>query len=452
MSSSPVSDTGRLAAIVAGLEDVDAQIRMLEGERRLLLARAMEHARDRMDRGDPRRRPRELEVRSVAAEIGIALHQSDRTVQRHLDEAATLLDRFPRTLSRLMTGLISPAHATAITDAGCVIADDTERAAFERVALARAERDTPARTRVFARELAERLHPESITTRHRRAIDQRGVRVVDIDDGMAELRILLAATEAHAIHDRLTQQAHLICAAARDAAREAAREAEARAEEHGRARDTGDPEPVLTDPVLTDTRTLDQIRADTATDILLTGTPTIDPTDSDGTLGAIRARVEITVPVTTLTATGDRGASIIGTSPIDADTARRLAADAPGLDRVMTHPITGTVLAVDRYRPTEAMRRFLAARDRHCRFPGCRQPTRLCHLDHNTEHHTGGPTTVTNLAHLCPRHHTLKTDTPWTVAQHTDGTLVFTSPLQRTRTEPPPPRIVFTPDTGPPPF
>ena len=40
----------------------------------------------------------------------------------------------------------------------------------------------------------------------------------------------------------------------------------------------------------------------------------------------------------------------------------------------MTSPVTGAVLAVDRYRPGAALDRFLAARDEHCRFPGCRRP------------------------------------------------------------------------------
>src|SRR3546814_7027335 len=54
-------------------------------------------------------------------------------------------------------------------------------------------------------------------------------------------------------------------------------------------------------------------------------------------------------------------------------------------DRILQHPVTGTVLAVDRYRRNEDMARFLQARDVHCRFPGCRMPARVCDHDHNLD-------------------------------------------------------------------
>ncbi|MHA0111389.1 hypothetical protein ACXYUI_30415, partial [Klebsiella pneumoniae] len=81
----------------------------------------------------------------------------------------------------------------------------------------------------------------------------------------------------------------------------------------------------------------------------------------------------------------DVGASLDGLTPIDPQTARHLAARAPGWDRVLCDPVTGTVLEVDRYSPTTSQRRFLAARDRHCRAPGCRAPIGRCQLDHNHE-------------------------------------------------------------------
>ena len=74
----------------------------------------------------------------------------------------------------------------------------------------------------------------------------------------------------------------------------------------------------------------------------------------------------------------------------------------------MTHPVTGAVLAVDRYRPTKDLERALRVRDEHCRFPGCRQPFWRCDVDHSHDAARGGETSERNLAHLCRRHHTLK--------------------------------------------
>ncbi|WP_131801804.1 HNH endonuclease signature motif containing protein [Klenkia soli] len=96
------------------------------------------------------------------------------------------------------------------------------------------------------------------------------------------------------------------------------------------------------------------------------------------------------------------------------------------------------------YTPTAAQYRYLRARDRHCRFPGCRQVARACDADHVVpyDHHkpsAGGPTCVRNLAMLCRRHHRLKTHSPgWWFAVGADGTLRVTTPGGTTRTTRPP--------------
>ncbi|WP_243469921.1 HNH endonuclease signature motif containing protein [Klenkia marina] len=96
--------------------------------------------------------------------------------------------------------------------------------------------------------------------------------------------------------------------------------------------------------------------------------------------------------------------------------------------------------AVDRYTPSAEQVRFVKARDRHCRFPGCHRPAHYVDLDHVIPHdhrrpHAGGPTCVTNLICLCRRHHRLKTHAPgWTFQMDPDGTLHVTPPGSPTRT------------------
>ena len=131
--------------------------------------------------------------------------------------------------------------------------------------------------------------------------------------------------------------------------------------------------------------------------------------------------------------------------------ARRLAAAAPGWDRVLVHPDTGAVLAVDRYRPSEELRRVLRARDEHCRFPGCRLSTVRCDLDHTHDAALGGTTDAGNLAHLCRRHHVLKHNSAWRVEQQSGGILRWTSPTGRTYVDSPAPMVRFTAN-DPPPF
>lgn len=108
-------------------------------------------------------------------------------------------------------------------------------------------------------------------------------------------------------------------------------------------------------------------------DLLLAGSPSLDPTatgDGPGVLGAIRAQVQVIVPALTLLGADDGPADLVGRSPIDADTARCWAANAPSWTRVLTEPVEGAVLTVDRYRTPWPQRRYLRARDQHCRFPG----------------------------------------------------------------------------------
>ena len=197
-----------------------------------------------------------------------------------------------------------------------------------------------------------------------------------------------------------------------------------------------------------DTRTMGQLRADILADLLLGGSPV-----AHGGLDGITAHVQVTIPVLTLAGVDDEPALLTGHGPVDSDTARRLAATAPGWDRVFTHPCTGAVIAVDRYRPSADLVRHLRARDERCRFPGCIRPSSRCDIDHTIDAAMGGPTRLDNLSHLCRRHHTLKHATAWTVRQRPGGILEWTSPTGRTHVDRPPATVRFVPaEDDPPPF
>ncbi|TFV85178.1 HNH endonuclease [Microbacterium sp. dk485] len=470
------ADATRMRTGLAGLQDADAAVAKAQAQRIRSLAALAEVATGQVARLSSRdSREREMPMRSVAAEVAFATQVHDMTAQRELGDAHTLVTQFAATVTALEDARISKRHVDVILEAGLPIADDQVRAAWEETVLEYAARQAPGRTKAYARQLAEAVNPEGMTVRHARAAETRGVSIIDLDDGMALLQLRLPAAVAYGIRDRLRRQARAI----RDAANtERARRAHEAAAMDG-ATESGNGAPSPTDgseqltgqtlditvegtapgtedePVVDDTRTLVQIGADVAADMLLTGAPAIDPTTGEhlpGGLGAIHAQVQVVVPVLTLLGKTDAGASLHGQIPIDPDTARHFAGGATGWDRVLCHPITGTVLEVDRYTPGTDQRRYLQARDQHCRGFGCRQPAHRCQIDHNHEHHDGGPTALSNLAHFCTRHHTLKTETEWTVRQLPDGTVEFTSPLGNTYTDEPPPRVMFIPDGDPPPF
>ncbi|MES1212724.1 MAG: DUF222 domain-containing protein, partial [Leifsonia sp.] len=141
--------------------------------------------------------------------------------------------------------------------------------------------------------------------------------------------------------------------------------------------------------------------------------------------------VAVTVPVLTLLG-GDEPGLMEGVGPIDAETARRLAADAPSFIRLLTHPVTGVVLELDRttYRVPADLRRSLRHRDRSCRFAGCGRSAARCDLDHVAEWQDGGTTDAANLIHLCRHHHRLKSVAGWRARGPDPGaaTVTWTSP------------------------
>ncbi len=118
------------------------------------------------------------------------------------------------------------------------------------------------------------------------------------------------------------------------------------------------------------------------------------------------------------------GPELAGHGPISPSHAAKLCDEAEHIDLTPRDPSPG-------YRPAPRLARWVRARDRHCRFPGCRRPATMCDLDHVIPY-PAGPTRSENLAALCRYHHRLKTHTPWTARMLPDATQEWTSPTGRT--------------------
>jgi hypothetical protein len=458
-------DVAALARLVADAEGVSDAARAVQIREVRVLAAAGVLAEKQAAGASEKIKGREMALRGIAAELAGVFVATDRTVQRRIDEARDLVENYPVTMAAWEDGRIVCGHVRVIQEVGCLVPAEG-RAEFERAAIENCEGETPNRVRDGLRMLAERMHPRTFTERHEEASAGRCVRVQAGADGMSDLIATLPTVIADGIVDRLTRQAREIINVRAQAD---ASVADSAAEGSG-ARDTAptdgdgrayrdDADRLFASPnmdessFVDDARTIDQVRADVFSDLLLAGTPALDPTgtgDGDGTLGAIRAHVQVAVSALTLMGQDEGPADLAGRSPIDAVTARELAGNATSWDRLLTHPVTGTVLECDTYRPTAAMVRLLRARDRHCRFPGCRQPTIRCELDHTIATSDGGPTHVCNLANLCKRHHDVKHHTRWRVQQLPGGRLIWTSPTGRVyREDAPPPLVAFTPAARP---
>src|SRR5437762_7884385 len=108
---------------------------------------------------------------------------------------------------------------------------------------------------------------------------------------------------------------------------------------------------------------------------------------------------------------------------VSAETSRRLACDATRV--VMRHDADGHVTEVGARTRTipPALRRVLQHRDRGCRFPGCGLPFGQGHHIRHWAH--GGPTTLSNLAMLCRRHHRCVHEEGYHVERQADRELRF---------------------------
>jgi len=336
----------------------------------------------------------EFAERSAVADLAVRLRLSEATV-RLLAGRAEALRSLPAIASRLREGDVSVPNAHTAADLAATLPPGSARIAFDD-ALARAARElAPPRFRQRARRVRDELDPRPTVERHAEARAGRFVAVEHDRDGMSWLTAFLPSVDA------VRAMARLDATAA-----------------HLRGADG-------------ETRTLAQLRSDVLTDLLLTheGVP------------AVTTTVAITVPVLTLLDAAEHPATLEGLGPIDPDTARRLAAAAPSFQRILTHPITGSVLDIDRtsYRPPADLRRWLRLRDEHCTFPGCGRRAADCDLDHRQGWAERGRTALDNLAHLCRHHHRLKHEGRWRVAPDPGGGTTWTSPTGEQRTTDPPP-------------
>jgi 5-methylcytosine-specific restriction endonuclease McrA len=126
---------------------------------------------------------------------------------------------------------------------------------------------------------------------------------------------------------------------------------------------------------------------------------------------------------------------------VSAETSQRLACDASRV--VMQHGLDGRVVEVSARTRTipPALRRALHHRDRGCRFPGCgRRFGQGHHIRHWAQ---GGPTTLSNLALLCRRHHRAVHEEGYQLDRQPDGELRFHRPDGQLLPEVPPAPKVF---------
>jgi 5-methylcytosine-specific restriction endonuclease McrA len=154
-----------------------------------------------------------------------------------------------------------------------------------------------------------------------------------------------------------------------------------------------------------------------------------------------RYQVVVHVDAAVLADPDQPGQSVLEDGPrVSAGTSRRLACDASRV--VMRHDAEGRVVEVGARTRTipPALRRALHHRDRGCRFPGC--GVRFGQGHHVRHWAEGGPTTLSNLALLCRRHHHAVHEEGYQIERLADGALHFRRPDGRVLPDVPAPATV----------
>ncbi len=340
---------------------------------------------------------------SEREEIAAALRLSSGTAQNRIDVARTLINYLPNTCAALANGEISAAHASVIArESAAVIGKGLSAAAIEEIelkAISHAEFHTPVQVANKVRGTIARLSPEIFEAASEHARDCRKVTMYSEPDGMATIVALLPAADAQTVMLAIDALAR-----------------------HKSEINGGD---VSISP-LDDERTLDMKRADALTSLAATflanNVDSYKPHRRPVT-------VNLTIDLPTLLGLSENPGILAGYGAIPASVARELAADGKW-KRFITDPVSGELLNLGRetYEPPQALIDFLTARDRTCRFPGCRQPARVGDIDHAKSWDTGGETSISNLGVLCRRHHRMKTHGGWELKSRGDGSCTWTSP------------------------
>lgn len=345
----------------------------------------------------------EFAVRSAVADLAVRLRVPEVTIRSRGLCAEMLQRRTPLLWTLFRDGDIPVGNANTTADLAATLPASV-CAAFEAAVLNPAQHLSTPRFRDRARRVRERLDPQPLTVRHQVAREQRRVWFEPDRDGMCWLGAYLPADIGRVAMNRLDAAAASLA--------------------------TADGE----------TRTLAQLRADIAGD-LLTGSCAGTGDGTGHRVPTVTVSVAVTVPVLTLLGVEELPGTLEGYGPIDPDTARRLSGRARSFQRILTHPITGTVLDIDRssYRVPADLKRWTELRDQHCTFPGCGRSARHCDLDHPTAWQHNGTTNAANLAHLCRHHHRLKHESNWKITPAADGSTTWTTPTGEVHTTDPPP-------------
>ncbi|MFP5333113.1 MAG: DUF222 domain-containing protein [Acidimicrobiia bacterium] len=318
-------------------------------------------------------------------ELRGALRWTRRAAESEVDFATDLMARLPSVLSALRRGLIDRRRAHVIADGTAHLSVAHARLVADAVRESMSQLTT-GQLRSRVRRACLEVDPDSARQETERARKRRMFATRPEPDGTVSIHMYgVDAVRAQELADRINRIARSL---------------------------RGDGE----------TRTMDQLRADVAVDLLC------------GTASSKIGRVHFTIGLTDLFDPDVRAAAdLAGYGPILTDIIDQLT--EAGWDWTVNGE-SGMPVADGhgRRRHTASQRRRLAGWKKTCVAPGCRMPTVDCDLDHTTPYSESGTTAAGDSAPLCRHDHCVRHATGWTYRRLPDGDILWTGPLGTTYT------------------
>lgn len=332
------------------------------------------------------------------AELAPALGLGDGAARRLVDTARDLCDRLPATMRAMTDGWLSLTKAQMLAERTSTLTPDQCKAVEAHVLVNAAHR-SPAKVDAETRRVIDRIDPDGLADRHRKA--REDVRLIrdHYGNGMGQLFAEMSSVDLEIVWSA--------------------------ADTHARSRKSAG-----------DARTLDHLRVDAlvtwAEHHLAHGTGDVPAPTSHGR----PVTIHLSVDAETVAGVVDHPAEILGTGALIPARAARELLPLSRTDVVAVDRSTGRLACAASggraYRPGREVATQVLLRDVNPVTPNGTVVT--AHAGHDLDHIVPfplGSTTVDNLQTLTRSWHRAKTLAGWTCVRNRSGTVTWTSPRGR---------------------
>ena len=389
----------------------------------------------------------QVRERAIALEVSMATRVSPRTAGRRIDSARMLVESLPRALSEAWSGHWGYGHLRVAEKELIDVPAPLREQVLDDV-IPHADTDHPRRLTDRLRKSLAKRDAAGMAGRTRERAEQREVAMWSLKDGQARLAITGPYESVTEMMRQITSLGHARRAAVRatdpdtpyslDAGRfDAVTVAVARLHEQMMSNaGTSDPAiPSAANIHSEATPDADNLAGAVHSDVVPdAGNLAGDELDSwnpspAGTPGS-RPRKQAAVIVDAATALhlADEPGYVPGYGWVPASIAREILADADSWRRWLIDDSTRTLIDAGavRYRPSEALRDLIAARDVTCTADTCTRPASEAQLDHAIDF-DGHNTTPANLHLVCGPDHLAVTAGHFIIDAHEDGRALWVS-------------------------